>query len=459
MRWLPLALLACTAPSETSLSGAAQKGPYLSGATVVAYELDPGVQQTGRSYTTTVTTDDGSWAIDGAALSGGAVLLTADGFYLDETTGQRSSGRLALRTYAPVGDTAHVTVLGHLAAPRVEVLVAGGADVTAALDQADADVLAALSLPGGASGHGTTLLDDDAAGATLLLLSSLVQHGLDVAGVTEALARLAGDLADGDVDEPELLAALEDAAFALRPADVQQHLVDHYATLGETVSPPDPADALEAFRAARDPDGDCVGSAREALDGTDPAVADVGPGCAVVTSDYTGGWPTLDGADKAALLAANEGSGQPYLRRVSLTDPYGEAVDVYDLSGSRGVVTMSVAMWEPADEVAVESLSAAWYGDCDVFEGLDFPACALAEGLRAGDFWLVVLLTRDRDGAQPSAADPNEVYNAMGEIPGLIVLTDPGWTAAVDAPLVSSPQLDVWTPELRLDAASPLTGR
>ena len=68
---------------DKSISGVSQKGPFVKGSTVTAYELDgsKSLLQTGRSFSGTISQDDGRFNMSNVSLQSSFVRLSVNGYY------------------------------------------------------------------------------------------------------------------------------------------------------------------------------------------------------------------------------------------------------------------------------------------------------------------------------------------------------------------------------------------
>ena len=135
--------------TKETFSGYVQKGTFISGSSVAISELDEELNQTGRSYFTTVINNSGSFEQKQVELISNYVQLKADGYYFNEVSGQSSSGQITLYALADISDvsSANVNVLTHLERSRVEYLVQQqGLSLSAAKAQAQQEALAVFSL-------------------------------------------------------------------------------------------------------------------------------------------------------------------------------------------------------------------------------------------------------------------------------------------------------------------------
>jgi hypothetical protein len=228
--------------TKETFSGYVQKGPFISGSSVAISELDEGLNQTGRSYFTTVTGNSGSFEQKQVELISNYVQLKADGYYFNEVSGQSSPGQLTLYALADISEvsSANVNVLTHLERSRVEYLVQQqGLSFDAAKAQAQQEVLALfdLELPEDATSESLNLTNSG-----ILLAASCILHGhLSTGDMSELMAGIISDIkTDGILDEPSLGSQLIDNARLVSTATIRQNLEKKYAEPGMgNVSIPD----------------------------------------------------------------------------------------------------------------------------------------------------------------------------------------------------------------------------
>jgi len=85
-----------TAGSYTISKGVAQKGPLQIGSTVTIAELDDNLNPTGKIFITEVTDNLGNFKL-GSTISTKLALIVAQGFFMDENTGDFTSSAITLR--------------------------------------------------------------------------------------------------------------------------------------------------------------------------------------------------------------------------------------------------------------------------------------------------------------------------------------------------------------------------
>ncbi len=125
-----------------SLRGKVQKGPYLSGTSILVSELHHNLSQTGKIFTSQIKDKSGNFEIGDMKLSSKFVNLRADGFYFDEVTGENSGAQLTLYALSDVSDRSavNINILSHLEKDRVEWLVEHGTDFREAKSTAQAEM-------------------------------------------------------------------------------------------------------------------------------------------------------------------------------------------------------------------------------------------------------------------------------------------------------------------------------
>jgi len=107
-----------------SVTGYAQKGPFINGSSVTAYDLQSNLAPTGKSYNTQITDYKGAFELEDIPLSSNYVSLKADGFYFNEVTGKQSSAQITLYALSDISDKTNINInlLTHLEKARVEYL-------------------------------------------------------------------------------------------------------------------------------------------------------------------------------------------------------------------------------------------------------------------------------------------------------------------------------------------------
>jgi hypothetical protein len=195
------------------LNGTAEKGPLVSGSTVILSSIDHTGVPTGQVFTVQTNDDLGNFTLNLAYR--GYLDVQASGFYFNEITGALSLAPVVLRALYDVNNggpqAVNVNVITHLAHDRaLRLLADGGASLAAAESQAERELVAAFGIGGTAfqlQGAGTGLNEvgpNSDENAYLLAVSAIVTSaalaqtadggGVD-AQLQQFLAMLASDLA------------------------------------------------------------------------------------------------------------------------------------------------------------------------------------------------------------------------------------------------------------------------
>ena len=201
-----------------TVSGVSQKGPFLSGAKVIAFELEDGrtLKQTGSSFSGKISNDLGQFKISARLLTSQYVKLEATGYYRNEVTGKNSSSNLTLSAITDVNmrSVANVNLLTHLEYDRVYYLVTKKKmKVSAAKRQAQREIFAILDIDATGFSNSEDLniagaSDEDGA---LLAFSAMFQGDRTVAQLTELLTNIANDMEeDGKWDDAATKMAIAD---------------------------------------------------------------------------------------------------------------------------------------------------------------------------------------------------------------------------------------------------------
>lgn len=203
------------------VGGYSQKGPFLMGSAVKVVGLLNGrtLKQTGNIFEGRITNDKGEFNIKTVKMPSQYAILVAEGYYLNEITGEPTESKISLNALTNLkGRTnVNVNILTHLEYDRAFNLVTKhGLSVRQAKDSADREVLGAFHLDAmGISGFfedfnvgGTG--DGDAA---LLAISILLQNKNTVSGLQTLVSNISSDLAsDGFWNDDSTRAAIADWA-------------------------------------------------------------------------------------------------------------------------------------------------------------------------------------------------------------------------------------------------------
>lgn len=261
-----LALASCTKENTGgvfSFSGKLQKGPFVTGTTITVNELNQSLGQTGKAFTTSITSDDGSFSLSNLEMESNLALLTGDGFYFNEVFGQLSSAQITLQAVADLSDgrTVNINALTHITKARIETLVREGKKFSDAKRQAEGEFQDFL----GVTEHFNqgfeqmSIVSQGDFNAMLLAFSVILQrpsHFLEVAPTLPAeltwlMTSLSTDFADdGAINNEALVDTLLYNISMQDQAYIRHHIENYYSGLDIDVEIPDFESYIALFQAA-----------------------------------------------------------------------------------------------------------------------------------------------------------------------------------------------------------------
>ena len=197
------------AVSLDEVTGASQKGPFLSGSKVLVKELMDGrsLTQTGNNFDGKILNDKGEFKITARMLVSQYVMLEANGYYRDEITGGVSPSTLTLFGITDVTsrNVVNINLLTHLEYERVIYLVTKkDSTVKKAKRQAQKEVFGLLNIDatGFSNSEDLSIAGSSDEDGALLAFSIMFQGGRSVAQLTELLTRISTDMEkDGTWDD------------------------------------------------------------------------------------------------------------------------------------------------------------------------------------------------------------------------------------------------------------------
>ena len=215
---------------DVELSGVSQKGPFVSGTDVTAYELENGksLKQTGKTFGGKIENKDGSFNIRTVKLKSSYAYLVADGFYRNEVTGKTSATTIKLRALTNLDgrSMANINLVTHLEYDRVQRLVTkDNKSVIEAKRAAEKSLFASFNIDNtGFKGFAEDLniFKEGDGNAALLAVSAMLQGDRSEAELTALLASLSVDLGDNGVWDDSLQRA-KIADWAMK-ADIEGRL-------------------------------------------------------------------------------------------------------------------------------------------------------------------------------------------------------------------------------------------
>lgn len=230
-------------PTNFNVAGKVEKGPFVRGTAIQMQPLDVDLDETGESFTSTITDNEGTFTFGSKLLKSPYVKLSASGYYFNEVTGELSKGTLALNAVANLQNAADVNlnILSHLKYQRVMDLVAkDGKSFKEANNQAQEEVLKTFGLEKYAKtdvNHFSITSGTDEA-AALIAVSSLILYNRSEAQITEYLSQLSEEFAeDGNFSETTKLQIRKDM-FSLESKlpQIAENIKKRYQEMGKEVA-------------------------------------------------------------------------------------------------------------------------------------------------------------------------------------------------------------------------------
>ena len=261
-----LAVTSCTKEKVGgifSFSGKVQKGPFVTGTTITVNELNESLGQTGKSFTTSITSDDGSFSLSNIEMESNLALLSSNGFYYNEVLGQLSSAQITLQAIADLTneETVNINVLTHLTKARIEKLVGDGMSFADAKRKAEGEFQDFLGLTEHFN-QGFEQMSIASGGdfnAMLLAFSVILQRPTHLtnaiptlpAELTWLMTNLSTDFADnGTIDNEALVDTLLYNISMQEQVYIRRHIRNYYSGLGLDVDIPDFESYIALFQAA-----------------------------------------------------------------------------------------------------------------------------------------------------------------------------------------------------------------
>ncbi len=223
--------------SKEKINGFVQKGPFINGTSISILELESDLSQTGKIFNTQISDNTGSFEFTRIELSSQFVELIADGFYFNETLGDKSKSRLTLYALTDLTNknSLNVNTLSHLEMDRIKYLISQGSTFEDAKRQVQSEILEIFSISKSDIPESELLdISKDGDDNAILLAVSLILQGLRTdAELSELLANIITDIReDGQLNNANLGTELINHARLLNFARIRENLTVRYQELG-----------------------------------------------------------------------------------------------------------------------------------------------------------------------------------------------------------------------------------
>ena len=193
--------------SGKTISGVAQKGPFLAESGVKLYELDQKtLAKTGKVFSGEVDSNgDGRFKVPNVELSSPYALLEVNGRFRNEVTGEMFSNDITLHALVNLDgrEEVNINLLTHLTYERILYLFETGVDFAKAKKQAESEFLSAFHVNDKFENfEDMNIFGDSEEGGALLAISVLVLKYYGNAKLAEFLETFAADFKkDGTWDD------------------------------------------------------------------------------------------------------------------------------------------------------------------------------------------------------------------------------------------------------------------
>lgn len=229
--------------TNKTITGSAQKGPFLNGSSISVYELFSNYSQTGRSFNTQIIDNSGSFTLSNIPLISNYVQIRADGFYFNEVCGSNSIAPITLNCIADIGNSGslHLNLLTHLEKPRVEFLLSIGMPFDSAKIEAQREVLNIfnISSTGIQNSEHLDISQEGDGNAILLAVSSILQGFRSESELSTLLAVISNDIrSDGILNDSSAMSTIIDHALLLDTVSIRSNVSNFYLNLGISVTIP-----------------------------------------------------------------------------------------------------------------------------------------------------------------------------------------------------------------------------
>jgi uncharacterized protein (TIGR02145 family) len=236
---------------KEKLSGQALKGPFINGTVVQLYELNSGLNQTGKVFNTVIQNDIGSFEFNSINLVSPVVEIVADGYYFNEVSGDLSTSPLNLYAISDISNSSdvNINIITHIEKDRVRYLTSQGKSFSEAKQTAQKEVLNAFGfdLPDIANSEMLNITENTEGNAVLLALSVILQGDRSVADMTELISSIAKDLKEDGTIGNEILDQLRSSTLSLDQQTIRTNIEQRYEKLGVDVNLPEFEKYLDAF--------------------------------------------------------------------------------------------------------------------------------------------------------------------------------------------------------------------
>jgi len=241
-------LFSCSKEKDTpinkySISGVAQKGPYIKGSQIEISELTESLTQTGKNFKSELKNDLGEFEFSDLELESTKIEITADGYYYNEVLGSLSQSRLTLKSLSDISikESINVNILTHIIIDRIKTLIETGDNYETAKMQTQNELLEVfqISTEKASDFENMDISSQNSENGILIALSSIFQGRNSVAELSKLLADFKEDFGDnGIIDNLSIQSELINNAKLIDTSSVRSNIENYYNTLGLSINVP-----------------------------------------------------------------------------------------------------------------------------------------------------------------------------------------------------------------------------
>ena len=226
-----------------TVTGYAQKGPFLNGSSITVYDLRSDLSASGKSYNSQITDNKGTFQLDNISLSSDYVRLRADGFYFNEISGEQSASQITLYALSDINGKSDINVnlLTSLEMSRVEYLMKNGKSFAESKVQAQKEILEIFNIEksDAKASEDMNISQEGDDNGILLAVSAILQGYRSESELTELLSNISVDIEqDGKLDNEAIGSLLINHAILLDTISIKQNLTSRYADIGASANIP-----------------------------------------------------------------------------------------------------------------------------------------------------------------------------------------------------------------------------
>ena len=232
-----------TTIKKDKISGLIQKGPYVKGTSILMFELNQSLLQTGKVYSSQILNSSGLFEIDSITLSSPYVLSQGSGYYFNEVTGQISSSPLTLYAYSDITDrnSINLNILTNLEKLRIEYLLKQKTSFAEAKKLAQKEIMQIFGFKpnNDVLSESLNISYNDSSNAKLLAITVILQGNLDVGQLSELMGDISVDIQpDGILNDTTIISKLINSAKQMDLTAIRLNLEKRYESLGIKVNIP-----------------------------------------------------------------------------------------------------------------------------------------------------------------------------------------------------------------------------